>query len=426
MGLERRNSDFDLDEYFVGPRDVNRHSKWPMFLRIHGSVLPQMILPLFFIGGWATLFTCLDKLEVTRPLGISSLLLTVLGFVVGLALSFRSSTAYERYAEGRKYWAQLMLTSQQLARLIWVLIREREGEEGKQDLLAKISALNLINAFAVALKHRLRFEPYTHYSDLQNLVEHLDTFAKEASTPELTQRQRPSKIKSWGKFLGLSFAVSNPRKTLKTCTKPVGNLPLEILSYLSAYLDSTIDNKTLLAPIHQTHAMNNVAALNDVLTGTDRILNTPLPIAYSIAIAQITWVYVLLLPFQLLSALDWITIPATMFAAYIILAIAHIGQEIENPFGDDVNDLPLDAFCKQLAAEIDVIAATPAPKQEEFVRNTQNLVLFPLSVSGYELWESRSVEQIRKALRDKVNMTMNEKADVTAAAVTTTEKHGDV
>lgn len=30
------------------------------------------------------------------------MLLTVLGFVVALALSFRSSTAYERYSEGRK------------------------------------------------------------------------------------------------------------------------------------------------------------------------------------------------------------------------------------------------------------------------------------------------------------------------------------
>lgn len=122
----------------VGPRDISKHSKWPMFLRLHGSVLPQMILPLGFVAGWATLFTCCDKLQVTRPLGISSILLTILGFVVGLALSFRCSTAYERYAEGRKYWTQLMLTSQQLARLIWVLAKEREEQFAKQDLLAKV------------------------------------------------------------------------------------------------------------------------------------------------------------------------------------------------------------------------------------------------------------------------------------------------
>jgi hypothetical protein len=36
-------------------------------------------------------------IELTSSVGVSTLLLTVLGFVVGLSLSFRSSTAYERY-----------------------------------------------------------------------------------------------------------------------------------------------------------------------------------------------------------------------------------------------------------------------------------------------------------------------------------------
>lgn len=62
----------------------------------------------------------------------------MLGFVVGLALSFRSSTAYERYAEGRKYWAQMILTTRNLARLVWVHAKEREGENGKEDLIGKL------------------------------------------------------------------------------------------------------------------------------------------------------------------------------------------------------------------------------------------------------------------------------------------------
>ena len=61
---------------------------------------------------------------------------------------------------------------------------EREGELGKQDLLAKLTAINLIVAFAVALKHKLRFEPFVHYEDLHSLVAYLDTFAKEAEVPE--------------------------------------------------------------------------------------------------------------------------------------------------------------------------------------------------------------------------------------------------
>lgn len=112
----------DIEDYFRGPRDISRHSKWPTFMRMHGSVLPKMIVPLSFVAAWATLITCISKL--VHSLQVDSVLLTVTGFVVGLALSFRSTTAYERFAEGRRYWAQLQLNARNLARLIWVHAEE--------------------------------------------------------------------------------------------------------------------------------------------------------------------------------------------------------------------------------------------------------------------------------------------------------------
>ena len=147
--------------------------------------------------------------------------------------------------------------------------------------------------------------------------------------------------------------------------------------------------------------MSNMQMLSDTLTGTERVLNHPLPIAYSISIAQITWVYVMLLPFQLYNALKWITIPGTMFAAYIIFGIAAIGQEIENPFGHDVNDLPLDTYCRDLAADIDVLTSLPKATSEDFVERSENKVLYPLSLSTYDQWAERSVSDIRDALRAK-------------------------
>lgn len=45
-----------------------------------------------------------------------------------------------RWADGRKYWAQLVQTSRNMARLIWVHTDEREGEMGKVDLLRKLYA----------------------------------------------------------------------------------------------------------------------------------------------------------------------------------------------------------------------------------------------------------------------------------------------
>jgi len=336
--------------------------------------------------------------------GISNLLLTITGFVVSLGLSFRSSTAYERYNEGRKYWTQAILASQNLARVVWVHGIEREGAEGKQDLLSKMTALNLITAFSVSLKHKLRFEPYTGYEDLSGLIGHLDTFARAATKEDSCIPREVGFFKSVGQHLGVSFAESNPRKLVKNSKMPLGNLPLEILTYLASYIDEAIEAQLLKIPMHQTLAYNNLASLNDVLTGTERILNTPLPVAYSIAISQMTWVYILLLPFQLYNSLGWVTIPGSMLAAYLILGLLLIACELENPFGYDVNDLSLDSFCQQLASDIDVISSIRKPKAQDWIRRDENKVMFPISTSGYSAWEARSELRIRGELRSKVEM----------------------
>lgn len=154
-----------------------------------------------------------------------------------------------------------------------------------------------------------------------------------------------------------------------------------------------------------THgAVSSLATLNDVLTGTDRILNTPIPLAYSIAISQIAWTYIIIMPFQLYGKLLINTIPGTLLAAYIILGMLAIGTDIENPFGLGVNDLPLDSFCQQIATDLDIIKSSSAPKPETFVKNVQNLPLFPLSWAGYDSWVARSEGDIRKALKAKTKL----------------------
>jgi predicted membrane chloride channel (bestrophin family) len=278
--------------------------------------------------------------------------------------------------------------------------------------------MNLVVAFAVALKHKLRFEPYTCYEDISHLVAHLNTYAQAATRddPENAHRsfKRHGFFKSVGEYLGVSFAESNPRKAIKRATRPLGNLPLEILSYIAAYTDELCLTGRLPVPMQQTGAYNNIASLNDVLTGTERVLNTPLPIAYSIAIAQITWVYILLLPFQLLPTLQWITIPATVAAAYIILGILFIGREIENPFGQDVNDLPLEGYCAQIAAEMDIIASQPKPQNRQWIESMENRVLWPLSNSGWHVWMSRSETKIREAVVQKVEANFETKKQLEA------------
>jgi len=245
-------------------------------------------------------------------------------------------------------------------------------------------------------------------------VGHLDTYAQAATKaePELARRAtvKPSFFKGIGEYLGISFAASNPRKMIKKSTVPLGNLPLEILSYLAAFTDDLIKNNQLPVPMQQTLAYNNIAVLNDVLTGTERVLTTPLPIAYSIAISQITWVYIILLPFQLVLPLQsYLAIPATVIASYIILGLLFIGREIENPFGQDVNDLPLESYCAQVAAEMDVIASRKKPTPSDWIESVNNRVLWPMSNAGWPVWMDRGEDKIRNAIKHKLETAFEHK-----------------
>jgi putative membrane protein len=118
----------------------------------------------------------------------------------------------------------------------------------------------------------------------------------------------------------------------------------------------------------------------------------------------VTWLYIILLPFQCFHSLGWNTIPACVVTAYIILGIAFIGREIEDPFGHDVNDLPLDAFCLQIRQDMDIIMSREAPLSGDFMNREENMPLYPLSYLSTRAWAEKSVEDIRGALAQKVGL----------------------
>ena len=275
---------------------------------------------------------------------------------------------------------------------------EERPDHATEDLLAKISFCNMLVSLAIALKHRMRFEPFTHYDDLSPRVQHLSLTAHQA---EVKEWKEPSPWKRFGMLLGLPMAESNPRKLIKRPNKPLGNAPLEIHGSCCDYIKEIIDNGTFKTPACQTQAYNCLAQINDVLNGSDRVLNTPLPLAYSIALAQITWVYILILPFQLVNKLGWVTIPGSVFAAYIILGLALIGREIENPFGEDVNDLALDHFCNQIEQDVNIIMTYIPGSVPVHIERPENDILYPLASGRYEDLLAKSPEYIRSRLHTR-------------------------
>ncbi len=77
----------------------------------------------------------------------------------------------------------------------------------------------------------------------------------------------------------------------------------------------------------------------DCLSNFERILRTPIPLAYSIHLHYSVWLYILSLPYQIIGNLGWWTVPVVALGTFCLLGILSIGVEIENPFGYDENDL---------------------------------------------------------------------------------------
>ena len=56
--------------------------------------------------------------------------------------------------------------------------------------------------------------------------------------------------------------------------------------------------------------------------------------------------------FNLLDTYQYLTIPITMFGAYALLGVEMMGDEIEDPFGKDSNDLPLTQLSNRIRANV--------------------------------------------------------------------------
>jgi putative membrane protein len=102
--------------------------------------------------------------------------------------------------------------------------------------------------------------------------------------------------------------------------------------------------------------LSGMAALQ---AGCERISGTPLPPAYSLMLLRFAFWFCLLLPFGLVSVAGWATPLFTALVTYSFFGLHALSEELEDPFGTGINDLPLDALCR--INEISVFEALGEP-----------------------------------------------------------------
>ncbi|MCS6820682.1 MAG: hypothetical protein NZ551_02335 [Microscillaceae bacterium] len=264
------------------------------------SLLDGMI-----ILGFYTYFLVYLNYEVFElKLKMTGVVHSILGLALGLLLVFRTNTAYERWWEGRRMWGSLINNSRNFAIKVNAFFTQPQDREFFK---------RHIPAFAFALKHHLRDN-----SDVNNLH-------------SLTSQDKQ--------------ALANAQ-----------NLPSMIVKRMYELVALRNNDNSL----HESHLLSLDAHLKefvDVMGACDRIRSTPMPQAYNTHLNQFLNLYTISLPFSLIHDLKYWTILVVVFTFYALAGLKLIGEEIEDPFGKDINDLPLDAICQSIERSVNEILA---------------------------------------------------------------------
>jgi putative membrane protein len=100
-----------------------------------------------------------------------------------------------------------------------------------------------------------------------------------------------------------------------------------------------------------------MTAFDDVQGGCERILKTPIPFSYSSYIKQFVVLFAAIVPFALAGEFGYGTIVAAMFIFFSTMGLELLATEVEQPFGQDRNDLPLDDIATGIALDVRWILA---------------------------------------------------------------------
>ncbi|KAK6348436.1 hypothetical protein TWF718_006230 [Orbilia javanica] len=376
-------------------------SRLPDPLKLRSGVIFATIPSLLIIGLWAGAVTYVHLYHYN--LQVDEGLVPVLGIVTSIAIAFKLYVSYQRYQDARNQWSRLRICIRNLARLIWCNVPDGPRQRPKvppptqiqveqklrEDLLSKASAIRLLVGFAFALKHHVRREYGTEWPDVRARVGFLPTFARrgppsqvsvsqslytsmdpEKGLPAVPQKRFSTAPALWLSSLFSKEEVAKRQKEQEHHNILVAhqNLPLEILSFLGSYVDLLNSERKLEGGLAGT-LHTELGTLNEILGRCEVLMGESMPLPYTVIISQIKWLFMLLLPFQLLQAMSWITIPAVVIISFSLLGLSSAASTLSNPFSPAITPttLPLDQICTNLSIEIDTIcSSTHSPSYSNY------------------------------------------------------------
>ena len=284
----------------------NRPSGLKMFLMLRGSILQRIRTTLVLNIVLATLVTLVHGNLFTLKITVTPIPFTLIGLPLAIFLGFRNNTAYDRYWEARKLWGELLLRMRSLSRQCQGLIHlDQPLDPARRDDDVRVRMVHRAIAFAHALRLQLRDEK-------DDAVLGRWTTAAEFARIRRTTNPADALMLAMGRDLGECVRQGQ----IAAC---------------------------LAAPIDQT-----LSALTAAAASCERIKHTPIPFSYTLLLHRTAYMYCFLLPFGLVDTTGFMTPFVVAIVAYTFFGLDALGDEIEEPFGMETNDLPLDTLCRSI------------------------------------------------------------------------------
>jgi putative membrane protein len=306
---------------------VYKSTDWWEALRHLGSsaIIRTLLKRVLLVGLYATCVTVAVVQFAHLRFTVDKEFFSFLGIMLSLLLAFRTNTAYDRFYEGRRLWGQLVNNCRNLAVLLHA--RLPADDHANRTYLAR-----LLSNFPIALDGHLRGGVKFH-----KLEEVEEGFAEQLAR--------------------------------------AGHVPSRIAALLQEFYERLL-RQELILPTHLLTIQRHHEALLDVAGACERIQKTPIPFSYSYFIKAFITVFILTMPFNLLDTYQYMTIPVTMFGAYALLGVEMIGDEIEDPFGKDSNDLPLTQLSNRIRANVHEILGVELHEGARALADEQYSVVF--------------------------------------------------
>jgi len=293
-------------------------------LQMRGAVLTRIWGRLLFTTLFATSVTLLYwHGDLQGTLTVTPF--TLIGLALSIFLGFRNNTSYQRFWEGRILWGRLVNTSRSLTRQLLTLLRPSPAA-GAEDAAA-------LRDFQRGAARRLA--AYVHALRLQ---------LREQGYEELGRLIPPEEARA------LASATNAPMRVAQSLGEQVSE------AWHRGWLD----------PFHLPVLERSLSDLLDIQGGCERIKSTPIPVSYNLLLHRIAGIYCLALPFGIVKDVGLVTPLVVLLVSYAFYGLDSIGDEIENPFGEDPHDLPLSALSTLIERNVlDLVgeADLPAPAQ---------------------------------------------------------------